>query len=125
MTPSNPLHVFLNTSHTVLSRDGHLITKAIAIITFVIAGTARPANALPFHKNCASMQAYYNAKYTQQAADFEKRVFQEGVGAYTSHCRGGIIVNKTSAGTEVCTADLDWMPVSRLITSTVYTCYMR
>ena len=51
------------------------------------------------------MQRYYNAIYIQKVSDFENSEFHaDGL------CFGGIMINKTSAGTEICRGYMAYAP---------------
>ena len=90
------------------NNSGSLFLRLIVLIQLTFAGVIiQPAEALPFKKNCASMQAFLNAQTNwdnntrPKFEGFEKAELVS-VENYT-RCPGGYITTKTPMGTTVCT----------------------
>jgi hypothetical protein len=85
--------------------DSKAPLSLMAIIALSIVLSPQKSFALPFHKNCASLQQYHNARYTTKASDFENsRMDMSLPGGYT--CTNGYAVTNTSHGKEICQANL-------------------
>lgn len=92
---------------------------------FISATGTPPAQALPFDQNCASMQKYFNALLPDsQVSDFEGRTF-EVIMNYSVICRDGIVKDRTSAGTEICRASLEYVISSKNMYYHPSSCYLR
>lgn len=87
-----------------------LTISALAIISIPL-----PVNALPFKKNCASMQQYFNSWRWGNSTKFSGFENQKPsfIGINIS-CDGGYITETSPMGTRVCEGDITYSPQAEI-----------
>lgn len=90
----------------------------IAASALIVNGLPQPAQALPFKKNCASMQNYVNAlkwNVPTRFSNFENaKMYDFSSPRPSFQCEGGYITESSPMGTKVCQGQFDiWNPDGR------------